>query len=207
MADRVYRVARVLIREPLRVAFPLQVMGRERIPERGGVLICANHGSNWDPVLLGLSVLRPIHFMAKEELFRIPGLSWLIRGLGAFPVRRGTADRAALKTAVHLAREEGRVVGLFPEGTRRRPGREVHPMPGAGMVALRSGVPVIPVHIDADYRWRSPVVVRIGLPLDLTPWVHLRLTSREYAEVARAIMDAVYRLPEEGPPVTKVGSG
>ncbi|MDI3256224.1 MAG: lysophospholipid acyltransferase family protein [Kyrpidia sp.] len=207
MGDRIYRFGRVLIRIPMQTLFPLRVIGREHVPEQGGVVLCANHGSNWDPVLLGLSVSRPIHFMAKEELFRVPGLAPLVRGLGAFPVRRGAADRAALRTAVQLARG-GRVVGLFPEGTRRRRGKVGRPMPGAGMVAVRSGAPVIPVHIDAGYRPGSRVTVRFGPPVDLSPWMNRRLSSREYAEVASAIMDTVYRLPgSEGSSAVRAGSG
>ncbi|MBX6395282.1 MAG: 1-acyl-sn-glycerol-3-phosphate acyltransferase, partial [Alicyclobacillaceae bacterium] len=136
MGDRLYVVGQRLVRRPFQSIFPLSVTGREHVPEHGGVLLCANHRSNWDPVILGLSLRRPIRFMAKEELFRVPGLSFLIRQLGAFPVRRGTADRAALRRAVHLIRDEGQIVGLFPEGTRRRGKGPGHPFPGVGLVAL-----------------------------------------------------------------------
>ncbi|MDI3327386.1 MAG: lysophospholipid acyltransferase family protein [Alicyclobacillaceae bacterium] len=194
MGDRLYAVGQRLLKRPFEWWFPLSVTGREFVPEHGGVLLCSNHGSNWDPVILGICLSRPIRFMAKEELFRVPGLSSLIRALGAFPVRRGSADRHALRTAVALLKEEGQVVGLFPEGTRRRGKGRGRPFPGVGLVALWSRVPVIPAYIETDYRFRSPVRVRFGPPVDLSPWEGKRHTTKDYEEVAAAVMEAVYRL-------------
>ncbi len=121
------------------------VIGRENIPKKGGVLLCGNHVSYIDPPALGGGCPRPVHFMAKEPLFRIPVLGFLIRGVGAFPVRQHTADRAALKQAIDLL-QHGEVVGMFPEGQRNLNPVELLPaQPGVGMIALRAKVPVIPV--------------------------------------------------------------
>ena len=88
----------------------MQVIGRENIPKTGGVLLCGNHVSYIDPPALGCQAGRLVHFMAKIELFKIPVLGFLIKGVGAFPVKRGTADRGALKQAIeylHTARWSG----------------------------------------------------------------------------------------------------
>ena len=122
-----------------------KVIGRENIPREGGVLLCGNHVSYIDPPALGGGATRPVHFMAKFELFQVPVLGFLIRNVGAFPVRQKTADRAALKKAIELL-EAGEVVGMFPEGKRNMHPEELLPAePGVGMIVLRAKVPVIPV--------------------------------------------------------------
>lgn len=123
----------------------MQVIGRENIPATGGVLLCGNHVSYIDPPALGAGATRPVHFMAKLELFQVPVLGFLIKNVGAFPVKRGTADRAALKKAIELLKS-GEVVGMFPEGQRNYEPEKVLPAEaGVGMIVLRAKVPVVPV--------------------------------------------------------------
>lgn len=121
-----------------------EVIGRENIPAKGGVLLCGNHVSYIDPPALGAGSTRQVHFMAKLELFQIPVVGTIIKGLGAFPVKRGTADRAALKKAIDYL-QNGKVVGMFPEGARSLDGKLMKPEPGVGMIVLRAQVPVVPV--------------------------------------------------------------
>lgn len=136
-----------VVRPLLRAAYGLEVTGARSMPRRGPVLVVANHLHNFDPVVLGAALPRPVLYMAKEELFAHPAFSWLIRGFGAYPVKRGTPDRAALRhTRVLLA--QGLVVGLFPEGTRSLSGHLGAPQPGVALVALQAGVPVLPVAIS-----------------------------------------------------------
>ncbi|HEX6989754.1 MAG TPA: lysophospholipid acyltransferase family protein, partial [Bacillota bacterium] len=117
-----YRAARFVFMLVFAVLYRWDVRGREHLPAQGPVLVCANHIHGWDPPLVGTVMTRPVFFMAKEELFRYPVLGTLLAKVGAFPVRRGTPDRRALKTALDLL-ASGKVVGLFPEGTRSRDGR------------------------------------------------------------------------------------
>ena len=128
------------------IFFRWKVIGAENIPAAGGVIIAANHVSLWDPPVLGAAIPRRIHFMAKEELFTNPVFSWLITKLGAFPVKRGIADRTAIRTALSLL-ENGSVLGLFPEGTRSKTGVLGAPEPGLAMLAIKAGVPVVPAAI------------------------------------------------------------
>jgi 1-acyl-sn-glycerol-3-phosphate acyltransferase len=146
----------------------LKVEGLENIPRTGPVIIAANHVSNWDPVVVALVVKRPIHFMAKVSLFKFKLTEKLFITLHAFPVKRGVADRQAIRQAL-LVLEEGNVLGIFPEGARNKTG-DLKALAGVGMIALKSGAPVVPVaclgtrHI-LPLGWLDPLVVRIGKPV------------------------------------------
>ena len=121
---------------------PVQIRGKKNVPDRGGVLIVANHLSDADPAVLGHALRRKAHYMAKSELFSIPILGWIIRTLRAFPVNRGSPDRAAIRKTVELLRA-GEAVVMFPEGQLSETGQPQPLMPGAAMIVLRSGVPVV----------------------------------------------------------------
>lgn len=158
---------------------PGRVEGLEHVPRTGAYLVVANHCSNLDPLFVGWAVGhqtgRIIHFMAKEEMRRWPVVGWLARNAGVFFVRRGEGDRAAQRLAVDLL-AAGRPVGVFPEGTRSRNGRLGEGRAGAALLAMRMGVPVLPVGIAGTHRifpgrnrlpHRSPVTIRIGPTLAL----------------------------------------
>lgn len=126
--------------------FRLKVSGLENIPA-GGAIIAPNHQSVWDIPLIGLALCgRRVHFMAKSELFQNPVFGWLIRTLLAFPVKRGTPDRTAIRNAIELLKQEELVV-VFPEGTRRKNGELGKPEAGLSLIAAKAGVPIIPVGI------------------------------------------------------------
>jgi 1-acyl-sn-glycerol-3-phosphate acyltransferase len=144
--------------------------GRQHVPRRGGLVVVANHGSHLDPPLLSHAVGRPVAFMAKAELFRVPLLGAIIRACGAYPVSRGAGDREAIRTA-GARLQEGWAVGVFLDGSRQADGRVHQPRPGAALLAARAGVPLLPVAILNSHRalgrgrrWPRlvPVHVRIG---------------------------------------------
>jgi len=118
---------------------------------QGGMLLASNHQSFLDPVLVGMSMPRPLNFLARQSLFRVPGFSALIRALGAHPLRRGRMDAAAIRTMLRLLRG-GRWVLVFPEGTRTRDGSLGSFRPGSAELASRAGVPVLPVCIEGAHR-------------------------------------------------------
>ncbi|WP_231475346.1 lysophospholipid acyltransferase family protein [Persephonella sp. KM09-Lau-8] len=111
-----------LIRPIFRLIFRISAEGIENVPREGGCILAANHRSNLDPFVLNTISPRPIFFMAKHELFKIPILSWIIRKAGAIPVKRTTRDIGALKKAIELV-NNGYCIGIFPEGTRAKPGQ------------------------------------------------------------------------------------
>lgn len=141
-----YSVIKALLYYFFKLFCRYKIIGAENIPVSGGVIIAANHISLWDPPVVGAGATRPIHFMAKEELFAIPALKWIITKINAFPVRRGAADRTAIRYAISLLKK-GEVLGLFPEGTRSKTGILGKPEPGIAMIALKAGVPIVPAAI------------------------------------------------------------
>jgi 1-acyl-sn-glycerol-3-phosphate acyltransferase len=166
--------------------YRLRATGLEYLPESGFVL-AANHTSNFDPWPLGIPLWpqRQLRFMAKSELFN-PLLAPILRGGGAFKVRRGTGDVEAMRTAAELVRA-GEIVVMFPEGTRREKGlRKKHvarPHTGAARIALSSGAPLVPAAIGGTDRLTrlGPLRVRYGQPLDLSD-----LGGRETRDAAEA---------------------
>ena len=142
-------IARVVLIALCRVALGMRIEGVHNVPKSGGVLVLGNHLHNADPVLICIAMPRPIHFMAKKELLSVPVVSWFARLSGAFPVDRGRADRSAIRRAFATL-NQGIALGMFPEGTRS-PSRQIEKaLPGAGLIALRGGAPIVPMAITGS---------------------------------------------------------
>ena len=134
-----------------RFFFRGQTIGISNLPKTGGVVVVSNHGSHLDPPILGHALGRPVAFMAKSELFRIPILSFIISACGAYSVKRGTGDREALRTASNRL-IDGWATGVFLDGTRQENGRVNDPKAGAALLAARTGCPILPVAIINSHR-------------------------------------------------------
>lgn len=161
-----YHVLQSLARIVLPLLFRLTVTDAKRVPSEGAVLLCSNHGSNWDPILLGTFVDRKVAYMAKEELFRFWPLAMLVRAFDAFPVRRGSGDRQAMRIALSLL-DHGRVLAMFPEGHRRPGAKHVRIERGVGMLAAKSDATIVPVLIRGSYRLFQPLDILFGEPFRL----------------------------------------
>jgi 1-acyl-sn-glycerol-3-phosphate acyltransferase len=142
--------------------------GRERVPKTGGLVYAVNHMHWLDIPLVGALSPRNIDFVAKVEAVRVPGIGRFLEWHGTIAVRRGESDRVAVRKMLESART-GRVVGLFVEGTRLKTGRPGTAQPGAAMVAIQAGVPVIPMAIFGTQFWKpahpSPCSLAFGEPL------------------------------------------
>ena len=170
-----YRSGRVIVRIMTTVLFDLKVSGVQNVPRTGGVLLVSNHQSYLDPACIGVRLPRPLSFMAKSELFEVPGLNWLIRNLNAFPIRQGAGDIAALRETIQQLRN-GHALVVFPEGTRTLDG-ELRPLePGIALIARKCGVPIVPVAIEGSFdAWPSgspifqphPIRIIFGPPMDI----------------------------------------
>mgnify|MGYP001228880818 CR=1 FL=1 len=134
-----------------RLFFRGKTVGISNLPNAGGVVVVSNHGSHLDPPILGHALGRPVAFMAKSELFRIPILSFIISACGAYPVKRGAGDREALRTASNRL-IEGWATGVFLDGTRQENGRINDPKAGAALLSGRTGCPILPVAIVNSHR-------------------------------------------------------
>jgi 1-acyl-sn-glycerol-3-phosphate acyltransferase len=160
-----YRFSHSAVGVLLRVLFRYRVIGIEKIPRDGGVIIAANHISNFDPPILGVAAPRPVSYMAKKELFALPVLRTILPWLYAFPVDREAGGTGALRAALRMLKE-GRCVGIFPEGGRNVTGTNDEKA-GAAFLAAASGAPVVPTAIVGTRRLRpfARVTVVFGDPM------------------------------------------
>jgi 1-acyl-sn-glycerol-3-phosphate acyltransferase len=198
-----------------KTAFRLRIEGREHEPARGPFVVAANHSSAIDPPLVGTSLHHRAAYMAKHELFAVPILGPLLRSIGVFPVRRGQPDRKAIRTSLDVLTRGG-VLVMFPEGTRSPDGRLQSPEAGAAMIALRTGVAVLPVAVISSHRilpkgarWPKfqQVTVRMGPPLTV-PRVEGRLDHQILEEWGTHIIVAIERLlPADQQRAREPGSG
>lgn len=188
-----YAFAKGVVSGVLKPLYRIEVIGTEHFPKEGGVLLCANHISNLDPPVVGITAPRPIHFMAKEELFRAPVLKTLLPPLHAFPVKRGMSDRQALRTGIDVLKQ-GHVLGIFPEGTRSKDGKLQKGLSGVGFFALRTDAQVVPCAIIGPYRPLKKLKVVYGKPMDMSS---LRERKASPEEVTEYIMSHIQALLDE----------
>ncbi|GKV67935.1 1-acyl-sn-glycerol-3-phosphate acyltransferase [Sporosarcina sp. NCCP-2716] len=188
-----YPLGKALCTAILKPLYRIQVIGRENFPDDTGVLLCSNHIDNLDPPVVGLTAPRPVHFMAKEELFQQPVLKSVLPNVNAFPVKRGLSDRQAIRKALELLRT-GQVVGMFPEGTRSKTGKLGKGLTGAGFFALKGDAMVMPCAIIGPYRPFRKLKVVYGKPIDMAPYRERKASAEEATE---AIMAAIQELLEK----------
>lgn len=160
-----YRFSRWVVTFFFKIGWRLSVEGVEHIPKEGGVIIAANHRSYADPPLLGVSIPREVHFLAKKELFHFRPFGWLISKLNAHPLDRG-GDVAAFKASQRLL-SQGYAIIVFPEGRRSKTDQFGKVKPGVGMLAMKSGCPVVPAYIhNSGHTTRFyPLRVCFGAPV------------------------------------------
>lgn len=148
--------------------YRLHVEGAEHIPDTGAVIVAPNHKSNFDPPIVGVAIKnRLVHYMAKAELFQNPMFGWVLRKMGAFPVKRGTVDRMAIKQAVRELKN-GHVLGIFPEGTRIKKDGLGRFHSGMASLALMTGVPIVPVAVVGTRtlpKKKETIAILIGEPV------------------------------------------
>lgn len=167
----------------------VKLIGHKNVPKNGPYFIVSNHLS-WTDVPLVPAYLSPqVIYIAKEELF-MSKLGWLVRFLGAIPVKRGEADRQLLRASDELLKR-GRVVVIFPEGTRSKTRQMAQAHAGMGMIALRAGVPVIPVAIQGSEssfkKFRPRVTITYGEPMILKP-KGAKITKDDVREATDTVM-------------------
>lgn len=188
-----YSFARSLVKSIFTPLYRIEIIGLENFPKDGGVLLCTNHIHNFDPPVVGITAPRPVHFMAKEELFRVPVLGNVVRKCNAFPVKRGMSDREALRKGLKVLKD-GNVLGLFPEGTRSKTGELGKGLAGAGFFALRSEAAVVPCAIIGPYKSFHKLKVIYGKPIQMEE-VRERKASAD--EVTELIMSEIHKLITE----------
>jgi len=191
-------LAKAITALAFKIFFKVEVINRENIPAEGPALLCANHRSMLDMFFLGFKIDRWIYWMAKDELFKNPVLSFLIRKLGGFPVKRGTGDVDSIKHAYQLL-HENKIVGIFPQGTRINPSKAntVKIKSGAALIAAKTGVPIIPAAVYGNYKLFSRMRIIYGKPFKIEK-MDRKLSKEELAEISRDIINRIYSLSEVG---------
>jgi len=175
-----YSVLRAIIRPLIFLLYRPQIDGYENFPLEGKTIIFSNHLSMLDPIIIGCILPRQVFFMAKMELFRIPILSSLLKSLGAFPVKRGTADLSAIKHSLQVLKED-KVFGIFPEGTRNKEGQIRTFSHGVASIAHKSKAQTLPIAIIGSYKIFRSIKIKIGKPLDFNKY-YAQKSSTELLE-------------------------
>jgi 1-acyl-sn-glycerol-3-phosphate acyltransferase len=194
MAKFLLFLAKVMAFPIFRCYCRLAVEGVENIPSRTPCIIASNHTSYLDPPLLGFVSKRPFFYFSKKQLLNIPIFGRLIRICGALPLSGSRMSTSDLRMAINIL-NHGNALVLFPEGTRSHTGKLLRAKPGVGFIALRTGVPVVPVHIDGTYSAMPPrsnfirpvqIRVRIGKPM--------QFNDGAYQDIADRIMEEIREL-------------
>ena len=184
----------------LHLYFRGRIYGADQVPRRGPLIVVTNHASDFDPPIVSNCVGRPVSFMAKQELFRVPVLRQAIRLYGAYPVKRGAADRSAIRAALQQL-DQGWSVGIFLQGTRTPDARIPSPKLGAALIAAQAQVPLLPVSLWGTQAILTkkrpiprpvPVTVRIGeliSPPTSTRREELQAVTYQCADAIHALHD------------------
>ncbi len=183
------------------IFFRVKTVGLENVPEKNGFMVCANHTSATDPIVLCIAMRRQkIHFMAKKELFKVPVLASFFRLLGAFPVDRGGSDVGALKKAISYI-SDGMNMGIFPQGHRfpKVDPRETTTKNGAALIATKANADILPCYIlrkNNKYSFLCKTLVIIGEPIAFEDLGYDPEASGEYARITDIVFDKICTLGE-----------
>lgn len=182
-----------LIRMFCYIVFRVGKIGKENVPRTGAYIMCANHTSNWDPPIIVACTNRKMHIMAKAELFKNKFICWFAEKCWVFPVKRGGKDIESMKHSLKVLKD-GEMLMLFPEGTRNGMSKNGKAQNGAAFMALRTGVPVIPVGIIGDMKPFHKVTLNYGKPLDFSEYKSNKPEKEVLEKVSQEIMDNIIML-------------
>lgn len=186
--------ATVVVRQLVRIMYGLEITGTENVPKSGAAIVASNHVSLWDPPVVGFSCPRRLEFMAKKELYESPFMAAVLYGLRTFPIDRENNDVSGIREALRRLRE-GRVVGIFIEGTRTGGRTDVQALDGAGFLARASKAPVVPTAI-----WREGRKFRVHFsePIEVG-----KISRKDLPEWTAALQARIYSyLPAQNPPIS-----
>ena len=191
----IYRIIRGILKPIYYLYYNIKVEGRENLPAKGPLIICANHYSTIDPVILAVTLPYLINSMAKAELFKHKFLALFFRSIKVFPVKRGEADIRSIKTSLKVLKEN-KVLGMFPEGTRNKTG-ELKAEPGIAMIAIKGRAAVLPIAIVGNYKLFNRTTVKIGKPMLLDKYYEQKLQNEDYHNISMDIMKYINQLSKD----------
>ncbi|AKL98654.1 lysophospholipid acyltransferase family protein [Endomicrobium proavitum] len=190
-APVLFIIGRTLFKIMFLVFYRTRVEGKGNIPASGGVIMAPNHTSFFDPPLTASMMKRPLNFMAKQELFNVPVLGFLIKKTNAFAVKRGVMDMQAMRNAFKIL-QNGHALLMFPEGTRSKDGNLGKARAGAGMVACSAQVPLIPVKIENTNKMSKfkKITIKYGAPI----YPPKDFTKDDYIKLSQKVLDEISKM-------------
>lgn len=189
-----YHISMIVIRMYFNIKFKKVIIkGRENIPEDGAMILCSNHKSNFDPILICSIISRPVHYFAKKELFDTRFKRFWLKNLKAFPADRENTDIVALKKSISILKE-GKILGIFAQGTRSKSGKITKAKNGVSLFALKGNANVIPIGIISDYKNGSYVYINIGKPITFDEYRGKRAKSDTLDQMTAEIMEQIDKL-------------
>lgn len=192
-----YKTLRIVFLPAIKLLFLYDIKGKENIPSTGKVILCPNHTSMADPILLAMATKRQIYYMGKSELFKNYIIAKLIKALGGFPVNRGKGDTSALERSCNILEQNG-ALGLFIEGTRSKTGEFLKPKTGVSFIAYAAKATVVPICISGKNGGRVRLFRRntlnIGKPLSEDELCFKEGNGKELRNSSRIIMEKIKEL-------------
>ena len=181
--------------------FRIEIVGAENEPTDRPILVCSNHLSNWDVVLMAWAIHRQVRFLAKKELFSVPIVKGFVTAMGAFPTDRGTADLKSLRTAIDILKSGG-VVGIFPQGHRmpKREPKTTGVKNGCAVIAHRANATILPMAIKTK-GWKilpfRKVTIYFGKPIPPEELDIERESKEEYTKASEYVFSKITELLDE----------
>lgn len=190
-----YGIAQPILRLFYYILFFAKCYNKNVVPKDKSVLICGNHNSAHDGVIVGAFVPRRLNFMAKKELFANKFFKWFLSGLGIYPVDRKGNDISVVKTALSILKNNGAMV-IFPEGTRNLLDIN-NSKNGAVVLAIKTHSPIVPVHIISKYKIFGGMKIIFGEPVTFDEYYDKHLTNEETHKLTLELMEKIYSLKDE----------
>ena len=188
-----YKILRWIGKPVIYLLFFPRIIGKKNSRIKGKAVVISNHLSMWDPLLIAVIIRRQIFWMGKAELFKSKIASMFFKAMKAFPVRRGEGDLAAIRHAFRVLRD-GKLFGIFPEGTRIKSKDISRFEPGTAMIALKNDAPVLPIYIKGNYKLFRRMKVIIGNPIHLADYVGAKTDTATVEAASRFLEDKLIDL-------------
>ncbi len=179
-----------------KLIYRIEIINKENIPKEGRLLLCSNHISVFDPVVLSIILPREIAWMGKKELFENKLMAKLFTNLGVFPVDRNETELSTIKHAMKLLKNE-EVLGIFPEGTRVKEMNLENAKPGVALIGVKTKSPILPVYIEGTYKPFSKLKVSFGEAFDFSDSYGEKLTTNDYKIYGQEILRTIYSIKSE----------